>query len=238
MSTAPGQVSAHELTLPLLPAFGGLVPGAVVQRGSVVGCEGPAAVSLSLALAAGPSQQGAWVAVAGLPGLGLAAAAEAGVVLGRLVQVAAPQGSGPAGQQQGQKWGDQQWGDVLAAMIDGFDVVLLGPGTQGVKPGTARRLVARLRARGAVAITVAAPVFGADLCFRAANPRWTGLGQGHGVAQGRRVVVELTGRRVPRARRAEMWLPAADGRMCPLPDVVAPVPVDHVAGPVPLDQAG
>ena len=50
--------------------------------------------------------------------------------------------------------------------------------------------------------------------------------------------LELTGRRVPRARRAEMWLPAADGRMCPLPDVVAPVPVDHVAGPVPLDQAG
>ena len=107
-----------------------------------------------------------------------------------------------------------------------------------MKPGTARRLVARLRARGAVAITVAAPVFGADLCFRAANPRWTGLGQGHGVAQGRRVVVELTGRRVPRARRAEMWLPAADGRMCPLPEVVAPVPVEHVAGPVPLDQAG
>ncbi len=227
-------MSAHELTLPLLPAFGGLLPGAVVQRGSVVGCDGPAAVSLSLALAAGPSQQGAWVAVAGLVGLGLAAAAEAGVVLGRLVQVAQPQDSGTAGQQ----WGEQQWGDVLAAMIDGFDVVLLGPGTQGVKPGTARRLVARLRARGAVAITVAAPVFGADLCFRAANPRWTGLGQGHGVAQGRRVVVELTGRRVPRARRAEMWLPAADGRMCPLPEVVAPVPVEHVAGLVPLDQAG
>jgi hypothetical protein len=192
--------AAAERTLPLLPAFAALLPAPVVQRGSVVGCAGGAAVSLALSLAAGPSQQGAWVAVVGMPALGLAAAVEAGIVLERLVAVTEPAD-------------DARWADVLAACIDGFDVVLLGPSAQQVHPSTARRLTARLQSRGAVAIAVGAPVFGADLRFECTASTWEGLGDGHGVARGRRTTVELTGRRVPRARRAEYWLPAADGRM-------------------------
>ena len=74
-------------------------------------------------------------------------------------------------------------------------------------------MTARLQARGAVAITVGAPVFGADLRFDCSSSAWLGLGDGHGVAQGRMAEVTLSGRRVPQARRAEFWLPSADGQV-------------------------
>lgn len=203
VTRATSGTASAERTLPLLSAFSALLPTATVQRGSVVGCAGAAAVSLALAVAAGPSQHGAWVAVAGMPMLGLAAAAEAGVALERLVAVTEPAAA----------FDDAMWADLLAACIDGFDVVLLGPGTQQVRPGTARRLIARLQSRGAVAITVGAPVFGADLRFECVTSSWAGLGEGHGVARERRTLVELTGRRVPRPRRAEYCLPSVDGRL-------------------------
>lgn len=223
--------AARERTLPVLPAFTELLPQAVVQRGSVIGCEGAAAVSLALALAAGPSHEGAWVGVAGLPEVGVAAAVEVGVAPERLVLVAEPAA----------RFDDAQWADVLAAMIDGFDVLLLGPGTQRVKAGTARRLLARLQSRGAVLLAVGPPgPFGADLRFEATGSSWEGLGEGHGVARARRADVQLSGRRVPRPRRAQLWLPAADGQVQALssiaPSSIVPVPavpaVPSVAGAV------
>ena len=168
-------VAAPLRTLPVLPAFGELLPGAVIQRGSVVGCQGSSAVSLALALAAGPSLAGAWVGVTGLPSLGVAAAVELGVAPERLVMVAEP----------AQRFGDAQWADVLAAMIDGFDVLLLGPDAFGVRAGTARRLVARVQSRGAVLLTVAgagagaAPSpLGADQQLDSADAVWQGPGPG------------------------------------------------------------
>jgi hypothetical protein len=202
VARAAAGTAARDRTLPLLSTFAALLPQATVQRGSVMGCHGAAAVSLALALAAGPSQQGAWVGVVGLPTLGLSAAVEAGLVLERLVAVSEPATC---------RFTDAQWADLLGACIDGFDLVVLGPGTQQVRPGTARRLVARLQARGAVAITIGAPVFGADLRFECTSSSWVGLGQGHGVAQGRRTEVLLSGRRIPQSRHAEFWLPTADG---------------------------
>jgi len=196
-------VAARERTLPVVPALGGLLPQGV-QRGSVVGCAGPAAVSLALAVMAGASQAGAWVVAAGLPGLGLAAAEEMGVVAARLVQVVEP---------AAEPWDDARWGDVLAAMVDGFDMVLVGPGAQGVRPATARRVTARLQARGAVMVCVGAPAFGADLLLGSEQHQWAGLGDGHGVATSRRVAAVLEGRRVPRPRRAVLWLPAAGGQV-------------------------
>lgn len=209
VTRAGSATAAQERTLPLLPVFAPLVPQCAVQRGSVVGCVGAAAVTLALAVAAGPSQQGAWVAVAGMPSLGLAAAVEAGVVLERLVAVTEPVDADGAVR----PFDDEVWGDLLAACIDGFDVVLLGPGAQQVRPATARRLVARLQARGAVAVTVGAPVFGADLRFECTAATWMGLGDGHGVAQARRAQLALSGRRVPQERRLDCWLPAADGQL-------------------------
>ena len=220
----------------LHPAFADLVPHGVVQCGSTIACVGDAAMSLALAVAAGPTQQGAWLAVAGLPALGLRATVEAGVALERLVLVAGTS--------------EQQWGDVLAAMIDGFDVILLGPAAQRIRPGIARRLLARLHSRGAVLITVGhSDAFGSDLQFVAAQSHWDGLGQGHGVATARRVRVELRGRRVPNPRRHEMWFPTTAGQPTPViaaaeapaPDIVpAVVPsiVADTAELAPLQRTG
>ena len=111
---------ARERRLPVLPAFDPLLPATGLRRGTTVavgaapGVTG--ATSLALALAAGASQAGSWVAAVGLGSLGLVAAAELGVALDRLVLVADP-GRERTG-----------WASVVAAMVDGFDVVLVAAG--------------------------------------------------------------------------------------------------------------
>jgi len=186
-------VAASERTLPVHDALVELLPS--LQRGSTIACSGPAAVSLALVLSVAPSQQGAWVGVAGLPELGVRAAADIGVALERLVMVT----------------GDPNWVDVLSAMIDGFDLVVIGQRVGRLASGAVRRLQARAQSRGVVMLTVGVPTLGADLHISTENSQWVGLGNGHGVASGRRVEVEVGGRRMPRARRAAMWLPGANG---------------------------
>lgn len=209
-------VAARERTLTVLPELAEVLPNGALQRGSVVACGGLAGVALTLALAAGASQQGAWVGVAGLPGLVAAAAVEIGVAPERLVLV------NERGRAPGERFGDPTWGEVVAAMIDGFDVLLLGPAAaEALRPGTARRLAARLVARGAVLLLAGGFVAGAagvggfvaDLMVTADHGCWFGLGDGHGVARGRRATVQVAGRRMPRPRAAELWLPAPDGRV-------------------------
>jgi hypothetical protein len=228
VTTAGSEVTAaRSRTLPLVEAFAGLVPGGVVQRGSTIGCSGAAAVSLALAMAAGPVGEGAWIAVAGLPTLGVRAAVELGVAIERLVMVAEPDGGLDAG----------RWADVVAAMIDGFDVVLLGPGARRIRPQVARRLQTRVQSRGGLLITVGVlDGFGCDLQLVTGNAEWDGLGEGHGVARARRVEVELRGRRVPQARRASLWLPDATGALRAVtPDAETGAPVAPVA---PLRRTG
>ncbi|MEO5899081.1 MAG: hypothetical protein ABIR68_02980 [Ilumatobacteraceae bacterium] len=200
---APGFAAARDRTIELLPAFAELVPGGV-QRGATIGCVGPAAVSLAMAVAAGPVGQGAWVGVAGVPTFGVRAAVELGVAAERLVLVT----ESPGGFAEG------QWADVVAAMIDGFDVVVLGAGVRRVRPAVARRLQARVQQRGSLLVTVGVfDGFGCDLQFAAEQPVWEGLGDGHGMATARRVEVELRGRRMPRSRHSTMWLPDATGHL-------------------------
>jgi hypothetical protein len=192
-------VAASERTLPVHESLLGLLPA--LQRGSTIACGGRAGVSLALALAATPSREGAWIGVAGLPELGLCAAADMGLALERLVMVT----------------GDPPWVEVLAAMIDGFDVILVGPrigrGSSRLASGAIRRLQARAQSRGVVMLTVGVPALGADLRLTADDDQWVGLGNGHGVAAGRCVQVELSGRRMPRPRQARVWLPDAEGRI-------------------------
>ncbi|HEX3090831.1 MAG TPA: hypothetical protein VHQ23_19410 [Ilumatobacteraceae bacterium] len=187
------QVAASERTLPVHDALVGLLPS--LQRGSTIACSGRAAVSLALAVAAAPSRDGAWVGIAGLPELGVRAAADMGLALERLVMVD----------------GDPPWIDVLAAMIDGFDVILIGQRVGRLAGGAVRRLQARAQSRGVVMLTVGVPALGADLHLTTDDGQWVGLGDGHGVATGRRVMVELGGRRMPRPRQATMWLPDTNG---------------------------
>ena len=195
-------VAASERTLPVHESLVELLP--CLQRGSTIACGGQAGVSLALALAAAPSREGAWVGVVGLPELGIRAAADMGVALERLVMVTGK----PNGKSKG---GETVTADVLAAMIDGFDVILIGHRVGTLAPGAVRRLQARAQSRGVVMLAVGVPALGADLRLTADDGEWVGLGNGHGVATGRRVLVEVSGRRMPRSRRATMWLPDVNG---------------------------
>jgi hypothetical protein len=103
-------------------------------------------------------------------------------------------------------FGAARWADLLAALIDGFDVVLLGAGLRSVGERQARRLQARAQHRGVVLVTVDVPAFGADLRLITEESEWVGLGEGYGVAVRRTVQVECSGRRAPRAQRGEVVL--------------------------------
>lgn len=190
---------AADRTLPVTPALAGLFPDAGLRRGSVVGCSGPAATSLALALAAGPAAAGCWVAAVGLPALGVEAAAQLGVPLERLVLVDA--GHGPAA-----------WAERLAAAADGFEVLLCAapPGAERVL----RRVRQKLQARGAVLVTVAPPGrVGCDAELATADAEWIGLERGHGALVARCVTITCAGRRVPRPRTVRMWLPGPGGEI-------------------------
>jgi hypothetical protein len=198
---------ARDQMVPMLGALQGLLPDGGLQRGSTVIVDGGgAATSLALAVAAGPSAAGGWVAVVGRDDLGLAAAAEAGIVTERLALVAEPSAD--------------QWATVVAALIGAVDVVVVGS-SHRVRTADARRLAARARERGTVLVQAGggrgvSPASGleADLRLTVVASRWQGIGDGHGHLQARRVTVEATGRRrASRPRRAELWLPDAQGRI-------------------------
>jgi hypothetical protein len=225
---------ARTRRLPVLPALAPLLPGGGLQRGTTVAVgtqDGlPGATSLALALAAGASQAGSWVAAVGLGALGLVAATELGVALDRLVLVADP------GRQR------DGWASVVAALVDGFDVVLVagqpegrgrdqgqrrGRGT-GLRPADARRLVARARERGAVLMAVGGDLPGerSPVRLTVVTAAWTGLGEGWGHLAGRRMTVETGGRgEAARPRRAELWLPDADGAVGAVEPVIDPIPL-------------
>jgi hypothetical protein len=144
------------------------------------------------------------LAVVGVPSLGLRAAAELGIALERLVMVAEPADPGPTGS-------ETSWATVMSALIDGFDLVVVRSAPH-LRPGTARTLQARLQARGAVLIVVDEPgPFTCDLVVTAQHARWEGLELGAGRLQRRRLTLAASGRRLPRQRRLEVWLPGAGG---------------------------
>lgn len=208
---------AAERMLPVPPPFVPILPGGGLRRGSVVGLTGPGSTSLTMALLAEASRSGSWVVAVGLPHLGLAASAELGFDLERLVLVTRPE---PA-----------RWAAVAAALLDAFEVVLVQP-THAVRPADARRLEARARDRGAVLVQSGGRAdawpHASDLSLTVTGAVWQGLADGHGRLHRRRVTVEVQGRRqAARVRRAELWLPAADGSVA----LVGPVAPDR---PVPL----
>jgi hypothetical protein len=214
---------ARDRVLPVLAPLAPLLPEGALVRGKVVACTGGAAVSAALALTAEPTREGSWAGVVGLAGVGLAAAAELGVALERLVLVAAPRGDG-------------EWAEVLAALTDGVDVVVAAsPPRLGA--GRARRLQARVQARGGVLVLVGADEsFAPDLSLRAEVRGWEGVGaDGSGHLMGRRVALELGGRRLGAPRRAEVWLPGPDGALAP---VATPVVDGRRGAEAPLSRTG
>ncbi len=193
-----GRALAAERVLPVPEPLVPLLPGAGLQRGSLVGISGSGGVTLLLSLLVEPLAQGSWAAAVGLPDLGLEAAAKMGVELGRLALVPDP---GPG------------WPVVVAALLDTLDLVALcTPGH--CRPAEARRLAARARERGSTLLVVGGPRWPerADVEFVAEAERWQGLGGGSGTLRRRPARVVVSGRRGgDRPRVASCWLPGPDG---------------------------
>lgn len=189
---------AGDQVLPTLPVFAPLFPWGGLQRGTIIATSGLAARSVALALAAGPAMAEAWVAVLGVPTLGLLAASELGVPLARMVFVQVD---------------DVQGAAALGAALDTFDVVLIGPGF--LRGSDARRVQGRARERGAVVVVVGdAGALDIDNNLQVSHVAWEGLGQGHGTLRARQVSIVATGRRAAaRARRLTVWLPNAQGHI-------------------------
>jgi hypothetical protein len=178
--------------LPVLPALAELLPGGLA-RGSVVAA-GHWSL-LCLALAAGASAAGAWCAVAGVPELGVTAAAAVGLDPARMLLVADP-GSG--------------WPQVLISLLDGCELVLLRPPDRP-SDGVRRKLEASLRRSGGV-LVVAGVWEGAQARLLVTRQEWAGIGTGHGRLRARRVQVVADGRgAAARSRSRWLWLPGPDG---------------------------
>jgi len=188
----PGEAVPDDAVLPVLPALQELLPGGL-RRGSVVatGSWG----LLGLALAAGASAAGAWCAVVGLPQLGVAAAAGAGLDPGRMLLIADP---GPG------------WPQVVASLLDGCELVLLRPPDRP-SAQLRRRLEATVRRFGGV-LVVAGDWDGAQTRLLVAHHEWVGIGAGHGRLRARRAQVAADGRGAAARPRARwLWLPGPDG---------------------------
>src|SRR3954471_1544692 len=178
--------------LPTHPAVSELLAGASLRGGSVYSVRGSAA--LVMALMAGPSAEGAWCGVVGVPSFGAEAARGLGVDLERLVLVPDP---------------GRDWLNVVAALVDALTVVVVRPPGE-VTPGEASRLAARLRTRGAMLIASGSWP-GSEARFEIESSTWTGLGDGEGLLTARQATVAVTGRRAAAHRRHQLWLPAPDG---------------------------
>ncbi len=182
-----------QYLLPVPSALVSLFPAGGLRRGAALAVAG--STSLLASLLAAASADGSWCAVVGMPELGAVAAVEAGVVLERLALVPDP---GP------------DLADVVGALVDGVDVVVVGVPGQ-LAPVDVRRLAGRIRQRGAVLIGVGSWP-GAELRLSVLQTRWQGVGEGHGYLRAREVTVQSEGRgSAVRPRRVRAWLPAVGG---------------------------
>lgn len=192
-------------TIPVSSALAGLLPAGGLRRGTTMAVTGSAA--LVLALLADATQAGSWAAITGMPDLGVASAAELGVDLDRLALIPDPGAELVA---------------VLSALIDGFDLIVLGPvAPRGIQPQLARRLAGRVRNRGAVLLSTT-PWPGADLELSVSQRRWHGItADGSGYLHSRRLLATCRGRGAAvRPRTATLQLPGPSGTVAtsePLP---------------------
>ncbi|WP_413450255.1 hypothetical protein AA0Y32_06255 [Georgenia phoenicis] len=171
---AGARTTAGADHLPVPAALAGFFPPAGLRRGSVVQVGGSS--SLLLALLAAAQGEG-WVALAALPDIGLQAAADAGLHLGRSLLVPRP---GP------------EAASVVGALVDGVDVLAVGD-CRALSARDRRLVSARLRTRGAVLLSTAHWP-GADVVLRAGEARAGGLGRGWGRVEAAEMTVHGRGR--------------------------------------------
>ncbi len=183
----PALITTERPPMAVPPALAPLLPDGL-RRGGTTAVEG--STSLVLTLLAHACAHGAWAAVVGRGDLGVLAAAQAGLDLGRLAMVPTPGPDAPA---------------VIAALLDGLDVVVVGPGAR-LADADRRRLSARARDRGSVLLpTYAWP--GAGVTLVVEGGRWAGIGTGDGWLRAHRLRVTRRGRGVGAAPAVDLVLP-------------------------------
>lgn len=180
-SPGPGQ-DPH--VLPVHPYLAALLPDGGLRTGTTVVVRG--STSLLLTLLAEASRGGAWTVLVGYPAAGMAAAADAGCDLARTLVVPLPAGSGVDAP------------TVLAALIDGMDVVVVGPQVALLEQDR-RRLTARARDRGSVLVPAGREArsdawAGAHVVLEATEGTWAGIDGGAGWLRHRTLRVRRTGR--------------------------------------------
>ena len=193
---APTVRAPLPVVAPLAPLFG---EGGLV-RGRTVVCTGDAALSTALALSAAATRAGSWLAVVGVPNLGVAAAIEAGVAVERIVLAQPPRAS-------------REWVATVAALVEGFEVLIVAP-PASLSASDARRLQTRVMARQAVLIVVVMPtstgetsVFTSDIDVHADTVAWSGIERGAAHITQRTVQVRVNGRRCSSPREQTITLP-------------------------------
>jgi hypothetical protein len=179
-------------SLPVAKALQPIIPDGVLVRGRTVLCSGDAALSTALLLVSAATQAGSWLAIVGVSDFGLMSACEQGVALQRTVLVTPTSNK-------------KDWTSTVAAVADGFDVVMLEVPRE-VSESDARRIQTRIQARRNVLVLVEASrhttprsVFQPDVVLHTATTRWHGIEHGAGYVQGRHIDITVSGRRVPRA---------------------------------------
>lgn len=177
---APGSLGRPDATgeeklLPVPDELADLLPSGGLQRGTAVVVDG--STSLLLALLSEASRTGAWTAMVGFPRLGILAAAEAGIDLGRVALVPSPGPDAAA---------------AVAALLDGIDVVVVGP-QAALTDADRRRLTSRARERGNL-LVAAQPWAGAHVVLTVRDGTWSGTDHGAGYLRRRRLTVERSGR--------------------------------------------
>lgn len=174
--------------LPVHPSLSQAFPEGL-RSGSGYALQGTTSgvTSVALALLAGPSQQGSWCAVVGLPDLGIEAAADLGVDLTRLILVPDP--------------GPRQWSTTMSTLIEVADVIVTTP--VRLAPAERSRLDSRLRTRH-TALVVTGP-WPRAVTVAVTTVRWEGLGQGHGALLRRQVRLDVTERH--HTRNVQLTLP-------------------------------
>ena len=179
-------------SLPVAKSLQPIIPDGVLVRGRTVLCSGDAAMSTALLLVSAATQAGSWLAIVGVSDFGLMSACEQGVALQRTVLVTPTSNK-------------KDWTSTVAAVADGFDVVMLEVPRE-VSESDARRIQTRIQARRNVLVlvetsrhTTPRSVFQPDVVLHTATTSWHGIEHGAGYVQGRHIDVTVSGRRVPRA---------------------------------------
>ena len=205
-------------SLPTLPALADVLPGGALRAGATYAVTG--STSLAMAMMAGPSGDGGWCGVVGMPRFGAEAAAGLGVELDRLVLVPDP---------------GREWLNVVAALADALTLVLVRPPGRATAAETSR-LSARMRTRGSVLVVTGPHAMswpGAEARLRVEQSRWAGLDTGAGYLTTRQATLAVTGRGTAgRPRRHLLWLPGPDGTLTTTPALTDSTDLTaHASGP-------